>query len=297
MRSGQSLLLFTALATANGFSLASAGAASIKPRAPPPLNVLPSVSTVAVACIAPTCLGFWKSGYAVSYAYGGAMAAAAYITLPHATGLGAAHAAALLFYGARLNIFLLYRELALDSSIHQMVNRPADLAARLKRAPVVLGCAFLYFCMLAPLRVSVATGAAFAGPAAWAVKVAFAGFGLAALGDTVKSIVKARDGKDALVTVFPLNVLRHPNYTGECIGWAASFAAAVLAAASAGAVRAQAVWLGLSALGTVGIFFVLAGAASSLEKKQAERYKSSPEYAKWVASSWAGPVMKAAEGL
>ena len=51
-------------------------------------------------------------GYAVSYGYGGAVAACALLTLANPlTGLARWHALALVFYGVRLNSFLLWREL------------------------------------------------------------------------------------------------------------------------------------------------------------------------------------------
>ena len=46
-----------------------------------------------------------------------------------------------------------------------------------------------------------------------------------------------------------------------------------------------------SVLGCVGIVFVLAMAATGLEKRQKERYGSSPAYQKWVKSTVSGPVL------
>jgi len=126
------------------------------------------------------------------------------------------------------------------------------------------------------------------------VKLAYAGFGLAALGDTWKSFVKATRG-DVLVTSGPFKFLRHPNYTGEMLGWTASFAAAVLAAAkSRGGLKAHAAWLAVSAVGTLGIYGVLAGeAVLGLEKAQRAKYGGTPEYEAWVSTSWAGPSLPA----
>ena len=319
-----------------------------------PTASVPSVAAVAAACTLPTCLGFWKTGYAVSYGYGGAMLASAALAYPATGGLARAHALALAFYGARLNCHLLYRELCLPEAINQMKKRPASLTERLKRAPLVMSCAFLYWCMVAPqpcgvectnprgprggqrssplggvlsllsyealslslsyvwffsytrklcclahttinrrLRVTHASGLAFGGPAGAAVAVAFAGFGLAALGDTWKSIVKARDGANALVVGGPFRYLRHPNYTGELIGWTASFVAALVAAASTpGGLVKHSAWLAISALGTTGIYFVLAGeAAPGLEKKQRAKYGGRDDYERWVAKTWAGPQL------
>ena len=47
------------------------------PRRLAPVAALPGVA----AATLPTCLGFWKTGYAVSYGYGGAMLAAGALTL------------------------------------------------------------------------------------------------------------------------------------------------------------------------------------------------------------------------
>jgi steroid 5-alpha reductase family enzyme len=257
--------------------------------------VLPSIATIAGVCIASTCLGFWKNAYTVSYAYGAAMAIGAYLMLPYTSGLATAHAAAFIFYGVRLNVFLLYRELSLPESIHKMVNSPAGLFDRLKRLPVILGCAFLYFCMLAPLRVTASICPAMTMPTSIAVGVMWFGFGIAALGDTVKSAVKGKSGMNALVTAFPFNFLRHPNYTGEFIGWIASFIASILSAASSTNLKSSLGWLATSAVGTAGICFVLMGAAGGLEKKQKEKYGRSAtaqsEYESWLVGSWAGPVI------
>ena len=257
-----------------------------------PVAALPPV---AAACTMPTCLGFWKSGYAVSYGYGGAMAAAGVLGLRASSGaVGAAHAAALIFYGVRLNLFLLWRELSLPASVHQMKRRPASLAQRLKRAPLILGCSFLYYCMAAPLRLTAHSAAAPTSAVGAAVALAYVGFAVAAVGDAYKSWVKHRQGADTLVTGGPFAYLRHPNYTGEMLGWSASACAAFLAAS--GALRANAAWLATSAVGLAGIVTVLAGEATAgLERKQKLKYGSDPAYKAWVARTWAGPMFAAPE--
>lgn len=273
---------------------------------------LPTVPALAAAALVPAALGLWKTGYTVSYGYGGAVLAAAALVLAAASpgpggGPARLHALALAFYGLRLCLFLLYREVALPVGVHQMRPRDATAADRLRRAPVIAGCASLYFCLAAPLRL---TGLASSGlvPAqaaavAAAAAVALGGFAFAAAGDLFKTYVKAREGPDFLVTTGPYRRLRHPNYTGECLGWTASYAAAVLAVAfracglraGRGAfLRHAAPWLLASSLGWAGILFVLAGeAAGGLEKKQREKYGGSAKYQEWVATSWAGPIFPA----
>eukprot|EP00966_Prymnesium_polylepis_P241254 5579085-Prymnesium_polylepis.1 len=152
--------------------------------------------------------------------------------------------------------------------------------------------------MAAPLRVTaLASPVAPAGvtAVAAAISLAFVGFGVAAAGDTVKTVVKARRGADFLVTTGIFKRLRHPNYTGECFGWSASFAASIIAVASggigAGELRRLLPWLLSGALGWVGILGVLAGEATAgLERKQKDRYGGTPEYDAWVKGSWSGPM-------
>ena len=263
-------------------------------------GTLPGLPALAAASFLPTCLGLWKNGYAVSYGYGGAMLATGALMLRSSPGLSAlakAHALALVFYGLRLNTFLLYRELALPEEVHQMKRRDASLIDRLKRLPIIIGCSALYYCMGAPLRVTAMASGSASGAAAVAVALSFMGFGIAALGDLVKTVVKAKEGPDFLVTSGPFRWLRHPNYTGELVGWSASAVAAVLAAVGEGsafALGGAKWWLLGSALGWLGILFVLAGEATAgLEKKQRDKYGGSAEYEAWVARSWAGPMMPA----
>eukprot|EP00435_Cladocopium_sp_Y103_P072084 s436_g39.t1 len=120
----------------------------------------------------------------------------------------------------------------------------------------------------------------------WCATRAFAevGWGVAAFGDLYKSVVKAKEGKDAIVTGGPYALLRHPNYTGEQLLWSANFVAGLLAAATLHPVARSRhtkhllqglhgfhvlqspkaillTWLPLSALGLLG-----------LEKRQREKY-------------------------
>merc|ERR1719440_976239 len=131
-------------------------------------------------------------------------------------GVAQAHAAALVFYGARLNAFLLYRELAgVGPSLERKPGQ--TLLERLKRLPVLLGCGLLYFCMAAPLRITAAQALlqrhpALAGSSSVAVTAAialtFVNFGVAAFSDIYKSVVKARKGPDTLVTTGPFHLFR-----------------------------------------------------------------------------------------
>ena len=100
-------------------------------RAAAPVLALPSTAALATASTIPTLLGFWKSEYGVSYAYGFAMAAAGAMHLSNPSPLAVAHAAVLLAYDSRLNLFLLYRELA--------IPRFREFREKIEVRPGVLG--------------------------------------------------------------------------------------------------------------------------------------------------------------
>lgn len=261
-------------------------------RTSPPKMVaaLPALPVIAACCTVPTCIGYWKSEYGVSYAYGGATAMMGALVLRAApTPLAKVHAAALLVYGLRLNTFLLWRELSVEKfrEFREKVEARAVAAgSRLKRTPFVLSCAALYACMSAPMIVTASTAAADPLTAAL-VGVAWFGLLLAAIGDFVKSAVKAKEGPNVLVTAGPFRFFRHPNYTGEQILWTSSACAGFASALAGGlpALRASVGWLAASIVGWAGIFFVLAKATANLEKKQAERFE---KYASWQKSSWGG---------
>ena len=197
------------------------------------------------------------------------------------------HATALAFYGVRLCAYLLLR--GATTEMRPIKAKSASVPDRLKRLPLLSGCAALYAFLAAPLRVTAAGQATDA--VKLLVKASFASFGVAAVADAWKYVAKQLNGKDHLVTGGPFFFFRHPNYTFEVLGWLLSFAAAVSAAAP---VSKHVPALACSALGAFGIYGVLAGeAASGLEKKQREKYGDSPEYEKWVARTWAGPMLGA----
>ena len=168
------------------------------------------------------------------------------------------------------------------------------------RAPFVLSCSFLYACLIMPALVS----AQMSTPAAvitsskqnalllYKVLVCstWFGFGLGAIGDFNKSLIKGIKGSDHLVTGGVYRFFRHPNYTGEMIGWTASFLASIASVfASSNELKLNLAFpLVTGLLGVVGISFVLLGATSSLELKQKEKYGEKKEYVQWIQKSWKG---------
>jgi steroid 5-alpha reductase family enzyme len=261
----------------------------------------PSLSSVALACLTPSLLGFYKSEYGVSYAYGGAISTTAWMVLQRVpvTSLAGIHSLALFVYGIRLNLFLLYRELNI-ARFREFRERIEDRAQkegnRLARTPFVVGVAFLYACMATPLFVTMTAVTPFWSlHGGWKLNAArilvgttCASFALGALGDTTKTVMKAKKGPDHLVVEGVFRFFRHPNYTGEMFGWTASALAAVVL----GGVS----WLSLaSVVGAFGIDFVLVQATTGLERKQLEKYGASEAYQNWIRTSWAGVTKKRVE--
>jgi steroid 5-alpha reductase family enzyme len=255
--------------------------------------LLPSLQTIAIACLAPTSLGFIRYEYGVSYGYGISVALVAYLILKQLSSGTVAywHALALLFYGVRLNLFLLYRETCIPRfrAFRERIEVRRGGKNRLLRLPFVVGCAALYACLASPLLITsqVTTVSPFFKAC---VVTSWVGFVIAALGDLQKSFVKAMLGPDVLVKGGIFTRLRHPNYTGEILAWTASFMASVVVAV-ADWKQCYAVPLVASAIGWIGIVGVLAMGATGLEQKQKEKYVYTPGYDSWVKKSWAGPTL------
>ena len=267
-----------------------------------------SLPALALASLIPSLMGYYKTEYGVSYAYGGAMATTAALVLRKLpttawTSLAGMHAFALLFYGVRLNLFLLYRELNIPyfRQVRERIEARAS-PNRLSRTPFVLGVAFLYACMATPVIVSAnssfMTSRVFFSTAGcpgtyilrFLVGTTWVGFLLAALGDLTKTVVKANsDSPDKLVTSGVYGWLRHPNYTGEWFGWTASALAALTVPKASKAAKLAAV------VGAFGIDFILMQATGGLERRQKEKYGDSEEYQKWIQRSWSGFAMKRKE--
>lgn len=239
----------------------------------------------------PTCLGFYKREYGVSYGYGLSIAAAAGLVLrAEPTGIARSLALVHVCYGVRLCAFLGWREVSVARfrKMREKIELSAPKGSRLKRSPFIISCALLYWLMTLPVVAS-ARAPALTGIrgtlAAISCGGAWCGFGLAALGDAYKSFAKRRNpGK--LVTGGPYALFRHPNYQGEQLLWLASLAVGLLHLDVSVASAATA--LG-SLVGCAGIQFVLLKATKNLNARQAVAYGD--EYRAWEA--WRGPVAKA----
>ena len=276
---------------------------------------LESVPTEIWTCVLPPLfLGLYKSEYGVSYAYGTATALSAYLiakslslaptTLPYW------HAAALVFYGVRLNGFLAVRT-AMSKRMQEMVQTIEDRAIargnRLSRLPFIISCGLLYYGLVAPVvatsqlaAIDYSTSTVVAKVFAGLVGLQWFGFAMAALGDFTKTHVKSNQKDDNfLVTSGIYSIVRHPNYTGEMIGWTANAALGLM-----GAFLLRGKWsltqlvanVASNLVGWMGIIFVLLRATSGLETRQVEKYGETTKYKEWVQSTWSGWTMASKKG-
>jgi len=299
----------SALEAAPAATITAAAATAVAP---------PSLKAVALACLVPTLLGFYKSEYGVSYAYGSAVAAVAYMTLrtlpvssvlPVPSAIAACHASAVFFYGVRLNLFLAYREIFVPRFAkmrERIEERAVARGSRLARTPFILSCAVLYGCMTAPLLIMekiYGSAPLLINGQDWPhlallVSSVFTWFGflLGAIGDAWKSFSKARNSDDHLVTGGVFSLFRHPNYTGEAIGWTANCAAGFVAVLSAGSGwqhwKQYLPYLGASVAGCMGICTVLSAATANLEQRQKDQYGDTEKYKAWMRGSWGGIFFK-----
>jgi protein-S-isoprenylcysteine O-methyltransferase Ste14 len=128
------------------------------------------------------------------------------------------------------------------------------------------------------------------------------GFGTAAFGDFTKMYVKSKQkDEEILVTSGIYSIVRHPNYTGEIIGWTPKNTALGLM----GAFLLRGKWsltqlvanVDSNLVGWMGILFILLRATSGLKTRQEEKYGVISRYKEWAQStSWSGWTMASNKG-
>jgi len=209
------------------------------------------------------------------------------------------------FCGIRVVVFLLYRELCtqnMKESVKEIEVKTAERWSRPERTLFLVLCASLYFGLCAPLLLTchMATTKAVVLPkfvlttAKTMVGLMWGGFVFAAVGDFNKSIVKAIKGEYHLVTGGLYALCRHPNYTGDLVGWTSNGILAVLAGGvllgTEGAMPILKLigYVTASVLGVLLLDFVLLGATNRLEKHQKETHGDSERYKAWVEKTWTG---------
>ena len=272
-----------------------------------------TTAAVAAASTLPALLGYYKSEWGVSYGYGIGVAASAAIVLLRSSSAGSSstlltyHAAALVAYGVRLSLFLAIRTRlsARQREFQQSVeDRAKARGSRLSRTPFLISCGLLYYGLVSPVLL-MSKAATVDGIVSSTFKIiwklligiTYTGFGIAALGDWTKTWVKQVTEKDEtfLVTSGIFKYLRHPNYTGEIIGWSSNAVVGVMASVLLLLDRSSGVSIPflvghgmLTLIGALGINFVLLRATQNLEKRQKEMYGDSDKYKEWAKSSWSG---------
>lgn len=189
------------------------------------------------------------------------------------------------FYGLRLGLFLLVRELTVPSKAKTI--REMDKTPRPKRVLLSANVSLFYALITGPLmyalRSPVGQGniVAVAGAA-----LAWFGAMLEAVTDLQKWIVK-RSGEGGEVkeegkkvfrgpTGWGYSIVRHPNYLGEVLFWTGLFVGGV---PSFG--RNYVAWIG-STLGLSGIWFIMTSATKRLERIQKESYEGQEKYDNWA---------------
>jgi len=261
-----------------------------------PAGVL-SLWAVATAVVAP--LTLYRQGWSFSVGYGFsvmAMGIAILNTFQTAPLSGAPLylVTAVIFYGARLGLFLLLRNLTVKSKKEQM--KKIDTTPRLQRLPMAASVALFYSFLTTPVLYAAraagrSTPTALAQQQPYLQNISMAGatiawFGalLEALADGQKFISKV--GWDQKSFVGPtggvFRICRHPNYLGELIFW---FGVLVGGAPSFGVKSVASIipWV-CSSFGLFGIYGIMTGATKRLDAKQKENYGGQGKYDTWRQS-------------
>ncbi|MGK3736006.1 MAG: steroid 5-alpha reductase family enzyme [Bacillariaceae sp.] len=261
--------------------------------------------------ILPPTMGFVKSEWIVSYGYGFGVALSALSLLlkqpQQPFSIATVHAAALLFYGFRLNTFLFIRN-RLSSTYREIAKKIDEkskerFSTRIARTPFVVSCGLLYYGLYLPVLltsklVSDATANSSVGIGIGMnvikllVGLQWFGYTIAAVGDLTKSYVKAseKNGK-FLVTSGIYSFLRHPNFTGEILSWTCNSLAGTIAASYLLRNKFSfkiLSYLGLSMIGWIGMIFVHLRATTNLEERQKKEYGNTDTYKKWIKNTWSG---------
>lgn len=285
-------------------------------RSPPSTAVPTSTAIHAVnpellTCFLPPTMGFLKSEWTVSYGYGFATAFSALSLLlrqqpqQHLT-ITTLHAAALIFYGFRLNAFLFLRNRLSPGyrEIGKMIEERSQekFKTRLSRLPFVISCGLIYYGLYLPVLLTsklasdtIAMKSA-AGVGLTVMKILvglqWLGYIAAALGDLTKSYVKASEKNSKhLVTSGIFSILRHPNFSGEILSWTCNLLCGAVSAAYMLRSKFSISILGyltLSMFGSSGMLFVLLRATNNLEKRQQKEYGDTEKYKEWVKNTWCG---------
>ncbi|MFH1809076.1 MAG: DUF1295 domain-containing protein [Pseudomonadota bacterium] len=224
--------------------------------------------------------GFVRVVYFVSVGYAFSIAAMVPISLwLYRSSLdlaGLVQAAAVLFYGLRLGLFLLVRERspAYKRELVDIQQRGQHVRGLL-RLVVWVGVALLYPLMFTPTLFVLAATRDNPGTttSAWqwsGIAILVAGLALESLSDRQKSRFKQQH-PDRFCDVGLFRLVRCPNYLGEIVFWIGHWIAGI---------AVYVLWLHwlASLAGLVCIVLVMLGSTRRLELKQDERYGDDESY-------------------
>lgn len=230
-------------------------------------------------------VGFIRVVYFISVGYAFSIVAMAVATMillrQNLTGASALHNLLLAFWGLRLGIFLLRRELqpAYGTELAATHQRTRGMPWS-RKAIIWVGVSLLYVLMFSPsLFSSMAPTAVVSAPLTGLVQwlglaIMVAALVLESLADRQKSAFKAQFPRQFCDTGL-YKWVRCPNYLGEILFWLGNWVAALIFYTTVFRWAA-------SLIGLICIVLIMLGSTKRLEAQQNERYGNRPEYQTYV---------------
>ena len=232
-------------------------------------------------CLAACAVGFRKFVWFMSVGYGLGIAAGGLAILlifrRNLTFLSVFQCAVLIFYGLRLGIFLLKRELG-SKSYRDAMKGVADATVPLPVMIVMwLFMGVLYTMQVSPVFYRLYNGCTDTFVPLCGTLLALTGAVIEAMADAQKSAQKKKDpSKVAMEGLF--KICRCPNYFGELLMWLGVFIGGLSAYRGAGQ------WL-MAVIALIAICIIMFDGAKRLETRQKKRYGDDPEYNAYCAKT------------
>eukprot|EP00285_Hemiselmis_virescens_P014633 CAMPEP_0173394964 /NCGR_PEP_ID=MMETSP1356-20130122/30334_1 /TAXON_ID=77927 ORGANISM="Hemiselmis virescens, Strain PCC157" /NCGR_SAMPLE_ID=MMETSP1356 /ASSEMBLY_ACC=CAM_ASM_000847 /LENGTH=428 /DNA_ID=CAMNT_0014353553 /DNA_START=46 /DNA_END=1332 /DNA_ORIENTATION=- len=226
-------------------------------------------------------VGFISAVYFVGYGYALSMIALGSVALrqymPTASQFAVYHAAAVVAWGARILVFLLYREFYAWKQLRERNMETNKKFAPTAKVSTWLFVSVFYSLLFTPVLFHLQTASTIPLLTKTGLGVAAVGLVLESQSDSAKSSFKKKTPSSFMSTGL-YRLCRHPNYLGEIIFWAGSYMAGV------GSLTSPLKWTSAS-LGMAGIIAIMLQATESLEKKQALKYVKVEGYKEYVAKT------------
>ena len=185
-----------------------------------------------------------------------------------------------IFYGLRLGLYLLYRELKSKSYNNLLKNELKETVPLFVKLCIWVACALLYVGQTAPVYFRLKHGGGADAFAITGLVLMAAGIILEITADMQKSKAKKADSK-MFVSTGVYRLVRCPNYLGELLLWTGVFILGLNIYSN------PFEWI-VAVLGYIGIIYVMFSGARRLELRQEKNYGKIPEYREYVQST---PIM------